>query len=407
MSAFGKAFIAGVIIFAPSIGPVAVAEAQPPIRIGASLALTGAYAALGQNQNRGYQLCVRRTNDKGGVLGRKLELVLYDDWSDPATAVRLYEKLVTQDRVNLILGPYGSPITEAVADVAEKYRMPMVTHAATTSIFKKGRRFVFMVLSPAEVFLEGLVEMAAKNGLRTVALINEDTIATKAIVQGTIELAKKKGLEVVLVEGYPKGNIDFSTILAKVRAANPDVLGAATYFDDAVAITRQMKQLNVNPRMYAVTVGGDLPKFYEVLGKDAEFTYGASLWDPELVALRAGGLIPIARQYPGAREFVESHKKEFPRADLSYQTAAGYAICQILIEAIKRAGSLEGARVREAILKMDLNTVFGPFKVDQDGFQVAHKTVMFQWQDGKKVIVWPEEIAPGKPRFPTPPWSQR
>jgi branched-chain amino acid transport system substrate-binding protein len=168
-----------------------------------------------------------------------------------------------------------------------------------------------------------------------------------------------------------------------------------------------MKQLNVNPRMYAVTVGGDLPKFYEILGKDAEFVYGASLWDPELVTLRAGGLIPIARQYPGAREFAESHRKEFPRADLSYHTAGGYAVCQILVEAIKRAGALEGARIRDAILKMELNTVFGPFRVDHDGFQVAHKMLMFQWQSGRKVILWPEELAPDKPRFPTPPWNER
>jgi branched-chain amino acid transport system substrate-binding protein len=154
-------------------------------------------------------------------------------------------------------------------------------------------------------------------------------------------------------------------------------------------------------------VGGDLPKFHEVLGRDAEFVYGATPWDPALVTLRAGGLIPIARQYPGASEFVESYKKEFPGADLSYHSAAGYAGCQIFLEAVKRAGSLESEKVREVVLKMDLHTVFGPFKVDPDGFQVAHKMLMFQWQDGKKVILWPEELAPGKPRFPTPPWSQR
>jgi branched-chain amino acid transport system substrate-binding protein len=382
-------------------------EAQKPIQIGASLSLTGPYAALGQNQQRGYQLCVKQTNEKGGVLGRTLELVLHDDWSDPATAVRLYERLVTQDKVDLILGPYGSPITEAVADVAEKHRLPMVTHASTTSIFKKGRKFVFMVLSPAEMYLEGLLEMAAKRGLKTVAIINEDTLFARAVARGTAELARKKGLEVVSVQAYPKGNLDFSTILAKIRATNLDVVAAATYFDDAVAITRQMKQLNVNPRMFAVTVGGDLPKFYEILGKDAEFVYGASPWDPELVTLRAGGLIPIARQYPGAREFVESHRKEFPRADLSYHTAAGHAVCQILVEAVKRAGALDGGRIREAILMMDLNTVFGPFRVDHDGFQVAHKMLLFQWQNGRKAILWPEELAPGKPRFPTPPWNER
>jgi branched-chain amino acid transport system substrate-binding protein len=158
-----------------------------------------------------------------------------------------------------------------------------------------------------------------------------------------------------------------------VRAANADVLAAGTYFDDAVAITRQMKQLNINPKMFAVSVGGDLPRFYEILGGDAGFVYGASLWDPDLVTLRAGGLVPVARQYPGAREFVEAHRAEFPGADLSYQTAAGYAICQILTEGVRRASSLEGGKIREAILKLELNTVFGPFRVDQDGFQVAHK----------------------------------
>ena len=143
------------------------------------------------------------------------------------------------------------------------------------------------------------------------------------------------------------------------------------------------------------------------MGRDAEFTYSAAAWLPELVDTRAGGLIPIARQYPGAREFVESYKKEFTDADISFISAAGYGGCQILVEAIRRAGSLDREKLRDAILKMNDNTVFGAFRVDQDGVQLAHKRVLFQWQDGKKVIVWPEELAYNQPRFPTPPWSQR
>jgi branched-chain amino acid transport system substrate-binding protein len=407
VSKAGKVFVAAVL--ATLASPVApVAEAQPPIRIGATLAQTGVYAALGQNQLRGYQLCVKHMNDKGGVLGRKLELVLYDDGSDPATAIRLYEKLITQDKVDLVLGPFSSPIVEAVANVTEKHKMPMVApSAATTSIFKKGRKFIFMVQPRAEVFLEGVIDLAAKKGLKTVALINVDDLFGRATAQGTIDLAKNKGLQVVFVDAYPEGNTDFSTILVKVRAANPDVLGGATRFEDAVAITRQMKALNVNPRMVGLTVGVDLPKFYEALGRDAEFVYGATPWLPDLVELRAGGLIPIARQYPGAREFVESHRKEFPGADPSFFSAAGYGGCQILVEAIRRAGSLDSGKLRDAILKMDHNTVFCGFRVDRDGAQIGHKRVMFQWQDGKKVIVWPEDLAPGKARFPTPPWSQR
>jgi branched-chain amino acid transport system substrate-binding protein len=158
-----------------------ITEAQPPIRIGASLSQTGVCAALGQNLLRGYQLCVKHTNDKGGVLGRKLELLVYDDGSDPATAVRLYDKLIIQDKVDLVLGPYGSPISEAVADVTEKHKMPMVAPiAATTSIYRKGRRFIFGMLPPSEVFLEGLIDLAAKRGLRTVALINVDELYARA-----------------------------------------------------------------------------------------------------------------------------------------------------------------------------------------------------------------------------------
>ncbi len=407
MSNVAKVLVVAVLAsLAWAVAPVT--EAQPPILIGASASKTGTYAALGQNQLRGYQLCVKHTNEKGGVLGRKLELVAEDDQSQSATAIRIYERLITQETVDLVLGPYGSPMTEPVINLTEKHKMPMVAPlAATTSIFKKGRKFIFMVVSPAEVYLEGLIDMSAKKALRTVAVINEDTLFPKAIAQGTIELAKKKGLQVVFAEAYRKGTTDFSAILTNVRAANPDVLSAATYFDDAVAITRQMKALNVNPKMYGATSGVDLLKFYEVLGRDAEFLYGATQWEPELVILRAGGLIPIARQYPGAREFVESHKKEFPGADLSYFSAGGYGGCQILVEAVKRAGSLDREKIRDAILKLDFNTVFGAFKVDPDGFQIAHKMVTFQWQEGKKVIVWPGELAPGQARFPTPPWSQR
>jgi branched-chain amino acid transport system substrate-binding protein len=390
------------------LGVLVTGDAQSPLRIGASLPATGPYAAPGQNQLRGYRLCVKHANDKGGVLGRRIELIVEDDQSKAPTAVAIYERLITQEKVDAILGPYYAPVVEAVADVSEKYKMPMVSPAgATTSTHRKGRRFVFMMFSPGEVYLEGFIDMAARRGLKTAALIHEDTIFPRGLAAGTLELAKKHGLTVVLVEAYPPRTTDFSAILSKVRAANPDVLAAGTYFDDAVTITRQLRELNVNPKMFAVTVGGDFPQFYQTLGRAAEYVYGASQWEAELVTLRAGGLIPIARQYPGAREFVESHRREFPGTELSYHTASGYAGCQVLMEAIRRAGSLDREKVRDAILAMDLNTVFGAFKVDTTGIQVAHRMVMFQWQDGKKVIVWPAELAPGKPRFPTPPWSQR
>ncbi len=387
--AFG-ALVAALAVLASAL-PV---DAQGPIRLGASLSLTGTYAKLGNYQHEGYKLCLKQVNDKGGLLGRKVELVVYDDQSTPATGVRLYEKLITEDKVDAVIGPYSSPITEAVANVTEKYQKVMVTPlAATTSIFKKGRKYIFMVISPAEVYLEGLIDQAAKRGLKTVAIVNEDTLFSKAAASGAAELARKKGMQVVFQEAYPKGNTDFSGLLTKLRAANPDVVAAATYFDDAVALTRQMRELNVNPRMFGVTVGGDLPEFYDLLKQNAEYIYGATQWEPTL-------------PYPGNQEFFEAYRKEFGREPV-YHSAAGYAGCLIWTEAVKKAGSLDSDRVREQLLKLETRTAFGDYKVDQDGFQVAHKMVTFQWQDGKKVTVWPEELAHAKARFPTPPWNQR
>jgi branched-chain amino acid transport system substrate-binding protein len=302
--------VAGLAALAWAVAPVA--EAQAPIRIGATLSKTGEYAVPGQNQFCGYQLCVKHTNDKGGVLGRKLELVAEDDQSQPATAIGIYERLITQEKVDLVLGPWGSPITEPVADLTEKHQMPMVAPtAADTSILKRGRKFIFMVNSPTETYLEGFVELMARNGLKTIALINEDLIVAGSVVKGGPELARKRGLQVVFVEAYPRGTTDFSAILTRVKATTADAFAAVSLVD-SVAITRQMKQLDMNPKMYFTTVVSALPRFYELLGRTAEFVYGMSQWEPELVTLRAGGLIPIARQYPGARELVEAHNRSIP-----------------------------------------------------------------------------------------------
>jgi branched-chain amino acid transport system substrate-binding protein len=370
--------------------------------------MVGTFAELGKSHERGYRVCLKQINDHGGVLGRRVEFNFEDDKSETATSVAIYEKLLAGGKVDAVFSPYSSPLTEAVAIVTEKNRMPMVAAgAATTSIFRKGRKYIFMLLSPAEGYLEGVIDTASKRGLKTVAVLYEDTLFPRAIAQGAIDMAKRRGLQVVVAEAYPEKTRDFAGILSKVKAADADVVAAATYFDDAVAIVQQMKALGVNPRMTGVTVGGDLPKFHATLGRDAEFIYGASQWQAELVTLRAGGMIPIARLFPGASEFVDEHEKMYPGVGASYQTAAAFAACQVLLDAVKRAGSLDRDKVRDAILKFDGNTAFGAFRVDPEGFQIAHKMLMFQWQDGKKAIVWPEELAADRPRFPTPPWNKR
>ena len=389
------------------LAPDAQAQSQAPIKIGASAGLTGVYAEFGLALQRGYQLCVKAANAKGGLLGRKLEMTLVDDKSDTAAAVAIYERLITQDKVDLVFSPYSTPMTDAVAAVTDKHGKPMVACcAATPAIFKKGRR-LFMLLTPAEGYLEGLIDIAAKRGLKSLVVIYEDTPFPKGIAQGAAELAKKRGLQVVALEGYPRGTKDFKEILAKFKTANPDVIAAAAYYEDTVAITRDLKELDINPKMLAATVGSGFPKFFETLGKSAEYVYGASPWEAGLVNMRAGGLIPIARQYPGAAEFVEAYRKEFGSDDMAYQTAQAYGACQLTLEGVKRAGALDGEKIRAEIAKNETPTTFGAFRLSADGVQIGHKILLFQWQDGKKAIVWPDEIAPQGPRFPTPAWSKR
>jgi branched-chain amino acid transport system substrate-binding protein len=370
--------------------------AQQPIRIGATMSLTGKqYSLQGGYGREGYLLCEKHVNAQGGVLGRPIQLVIYDDESDEKTAARLYEKLVVEDKVDALLGPYGTAITEAVADVPERYRQVMIAaNAATSSIWEKGRRYLIMVLAPIDSASVGVMDTAARNGLRTVAILNQDALLPKAVAKGTSEVANGKGLEVISFQTYPDGTTDFSVILNKLKAAKPDVLVAASArLDDLVAITGQMKEMDFNVKMLSSLPYGLLPEYYKRLGRDAEFVYSATFWEAAL-------------PNPGNREFVAAYEREFKRAP-AVQSANSYAGCQIFVEAVRRARTIDSEKLRETLLALKTKTILGDFAVDQRGFQVGQRAVTIQWQEGKQAVVWPEDVASAKVRFPTPSWGQR
>jgi branched-chain amino acid transport system substrate-binding protein len=196
-------------------------------------------------------------------------------------------------------------------------------------------------------------------------------------------LAKSKGLELVLLETYRTSPDDFSELLNKVKATKPDVLVAGSIrFEDLLAITRKLKELDLNIRMVSAVPYGLLPDYYKQLGKDAEFVYSGSFWDAAL-------------PYPGNQQFVAAYEKEFNHPP-AVQSAGGYAGCQLLIDAIRQTGGLDSENLREALLTLKTTTVFGDFAVDKRGYQTAHKAVTIQWQDGKQVVVWPDEVATGR-----------
>jgi len=368
--------------------------AQQPIRIGASASTSGTYAKIGRYMEEGYRLWEKQVNERGGLLGRPVKLIIYDDKSDPATGIRLYEKLVNEDKVELLLGPYSSPISHAVSTLADKYKQPMVLPvAATTSIFQRGLRYIFMILAPAEIYMEGVLDIAASRGARTLAIVHEDTAFPKAIAGGTVPLAEQCGLRVVFREAYPKGHTDFSALLTKAKAANPDVFIGGTLFEDATAITRQMKELDFAPKAIAFTAGSDLLEFYKQLGRNAEYIYAPTPWEPGM-------------PFPGSKEFVEAYRKMWNQ-EPPYQAAAAYAGALIFETAVRRVGSLDREKIREVLLTLEETNMFGTYKVDERGVQVGRKMSALQWRDGKKVVVWPKAVAATDPVYPAPSWRER
>jgi branched-chain amino acid transport system substrate-binding protein len=368
-------------------------RSEDPILIGATMSETGAYNTQGQAAKNGYLLCQDQINEQGGLLGRNVEFLIYDDRSETETAILLYEQLITEDEVDLIMGPYGSTLTEAVAPVTEHYRMVQISPlAATTSIWEQGREYLFMVLPPAELFLAGLIEMAHERGLNRIGIIQQDQLFPRAAGNGAEALAMEKGMDVVFIETYPTGTTNFSDVLNLAKSEEVEVLAmAASPLDDFITVVRQMKEMDVNVQMFGTS--GAVSRFQEELGADAEYAYGLSAWEPGL-------------PYPGIDEFVSAYEEKYNMSP-SFHAAGAYGSCMIFREAIERAGSLDQYAIRTILLNLETQTIFGNYAVDERGYQIANDGLFIQWQDGVKVIVWPDEVAEGEPRFPTPSWSER
>lgn len=357
------------------------------------MSLSGAYSTQGIPAHNGYILCAEDINARGGLLNRPVEFVIYDDQSNSQTAIELYEKLITEDNVDAVMGPYGSTLTEAVAPVTENYRMVHISPlAATTSIWEKNREYLFMVLPPAELFLAGLIDMAHTNGLSNVAVIHENALFPAAAASGAVQKVHDMGMNLVLSEAYPSGTSDFTPLLDRIKENDTQVLAmAASSLSDFISFLQQMKENNFSVAMFGTS--GAVNEFQQVLGDAAEYAYGLSAWEPGLTT-------------PGIESFVTGYQNRFDM-EPSFHAAGAYGSCQLFEEAVARANSLDSDAIRDQLLKMELTTVFGDFKVDKRGYQIANKGLFIQWQNGKKVIVWPDDISESEARFPTPLWHHR
>ena len=380
----------------PALASTGVAQAQgAPITIGASLSLTGIFADGGKYSLEGYQLWIKQQNAKGGVLGRPLALKYYDDQSEPATGVRLYERLINEDRVDIIMGPYGTAITAPAANVAERYKMPMICpETADVAMFQRGFRYIFQGLGPVQTYLYGVLQIAKDHGLKSLALIGPDTAFSHALVNAVPEVARGFGQAIVYTEFYPARASDFSSVIEKVKAANPDVVLAMAFPNDAIGVLRQLKVSNYAPKVFYEAVGASDPRFVQSAGTDVNGVFSVTAWDPDA-------------RTPENSRFKASYRAEFNR-DPDYHSASNYSSLDVLAAALRRAGSLDREKLRDAIASLQVKTLIGNWRVDpRTGIQLGYTSYILQWQRGKQVIVYPGNVAHGKPVVPFPAWSSR
>ncbi len=376
--------------------PAAAAPTGDPIRIGASVSTTGSNGRTGLYQQEAYQLWEAQKNAAGGLLGRPVEMVIYDDQSDPTTGSRLYEKLITEDEVDLVLGPYASGVTLAVAQITERYGYPLlVAGASAGEIWDSGFQYVFGVYSIAQDYFKDIVlNIAPAQGYTTAAVIYEDAVFPMSTGQGAVAHCEEAGIEVVLEESYPQKATDVSSVLTRIRDLNPDMLIGGSYLPDSVLIVRQAKELDLNPKLYAFSVGAAQPDFVETLGEDANWVLGPSMWEPEI-------------ETEGNADFFAAYQ-EMHNREPDYHAATGYAGCQILEQAVTNVGELDLDALRDELLALTMPTILpGEYKVDETGKQIGHIPLTVQWQAGEKVLVAPDDLKTGDLDLPTPAWGER
>lgn len=409
---------------APTAAPAASTEKQPAqsaaasgactVSFGAAVSFTGSTAAEGKYTKDGYDIAKDKINEKGGIkVGDKmckLDIKYYDDASSPDQTAQLVEKLITEDKVNFILGPYGSSSSDTAAAIVEKYKIPMIeANGAAESIFARGFKFTFAVLSPAGNYLRGILDLvkAKDPSAKKVAVVAETDKFALEVAAGAAKYAKEQGFEVVYNDKYPAKATDISSNLTVIKGLNPDVILGAGHIQDAILTIKQGKELGVNAKAWGFSVGPTAPEFRKSLGKDADYVLGAAQWTEEL-KLKGDANDPFSTP----QDFAKAVRAKFPQGGyettIPYQVAESAAAVFAFQRAIEKAGSLDAQKVRDGIAALDFDSFYGKIKFDERGINTSKPMAVQQnATDGGNYTVGPAESASKPFEYPAPAWGSR
>ncbi|MFK7975548.1 MAG: amino acid ABC transporter substrate-binding protein [Halioglobus sp.] len=364
------------------------AYAIEPIKFGTTQALTGHYEDFGVQQLRGLQMWVEDVNERGALLGRPVSLTYYDDYSRDAGTVKGFLKLLAEDKVEFLIGPYSSSLTLEASLIAEQFGVPMVaTGASSEEIWSRGLQNIFGIDTPTGNYLQGFT-LPKQVGAKTVALVYADTEFPREVAQSMRKNAQATGLKIVLDEAYPPPERNFSALVNKLAKADADLIFGASYLEDSVALTRALKAKGVKPKMLAFTVGPALREFGDLLGEDAEGIVGLVQW------LRSIRL-------PGAQDFAYRYRQRYGE-NPGVHAAIGYSAGQVMETAIRLAGTTEHAAVRKQLRTMFFRSLLGKYQVDETGRQIGKHNYVLQWQDDARRLVAPRQLAEKALIYPLP-----
>ena len=379
------------------------------IVLGAAVSLTGKYSTNGKHTQNGYNLAVDRINSKGGVTvggkSYKFEIIYYDDESNSKRAAQLAERLIKQDGIKYMLGPYSSGLTKAMAPVTEENKIPMVeANGASRSLFTKGYKYLFAVLSPANQYLEVAIDLAVeKNGGKPVniAMAFEQDAFSQDVRLGIVDAAKRTGSKITIDDKLPKELNDMAATLAKVKATKPDVLVVSGHSKGALTAIRQIAEMKVDVPMLAMT-HCDASKLAKQHGKKSEYALCAAQWHKTLSYKD--------KFFGNGKKYDKDFTKEYGYAP-PYQAAESSAALLVYKDAFERANSFDTEKLRNALAKTEMQTFYGNIKFGSGGQNTAKPMVLFQVRckgdTCENKVVAPTKWASAKLVHPVPSWSKR
>jgi branched-chain amino acid transport system substrate-binding protein len=370
-------------------------RAEDVIRFGAPLPLTGPLAPEGIKQQQGYDLWAEQANKAGGILvgGKKyrVEIVYADYQSNTPRAVQTTEQMITQDNINFLFGAFGSGAAKAASTVSEKYKVPTIAAAASSSqVYDQGYKYLFGTFTPNDTLTTPLTQIikAKAPDVKKVAILARNDLFPLAIAQEMEKSAKANGLEVVYFEKYAIGTLDHSATLSQIKSLDPQWIFVTGYINDLLLVRKQMVDQELKASVVTMIAGPAYQDFIESAGQSAENVTSASWWHP-------------AERYDGKDIFgtTENFVKLFHdkyKSDPDYGQASA-AVCGALFQmAIERAGSLDRDKVRDELAKLDVVTFWGPVKFGPNGQINSLEPPVFQIQNAKPVVLFPQAIKQGE-----------